>query len=273
VNIKEIPIFVVNLKQDIEKKRYMQKLSHDKSLDFRYIKAVYGKDLSDSEIEKVYNKKVSIKNNGRELTKGEIGCALSHISIYKKIIEDNIKNAIIFEDDITITDNFISVINSIKNLPQDWELILLGYYSQVSNELESKSSLRKRKKIFKNIKAVRLVQIAYGTHGYMINQKGAKKLLKELSLIKKPIDHYTGVEKYVNMYAIQPRVVRLSELFKEQSSISIERSKQQNSKKNINKKREELSFLQKILQNIGVLNTIRNRKLYINQVKKLKEYS
>ena len=50
---KEIPIFVVNLQRDIEKKRHMEKLSKEKSLNLQYIEAVYGHDLSDSDIEEV----------------------------------------------------------------------------------------------------------------------------------------------------------------------------------------------------------------------------
>ncbi len=268
IKMHKIPIYIINLKKDTEKKDHMQELCNKNSLECQFIDAVYGRDLSKNYIEQINDKNKSIREYGKELTSGEIGCTLSHIAIYKQMIEQDIENAIIFEDDIDIKEGFSSVINSTDNFPQDWEVMLLGYYSQVSNEKETKASLRYNNKVTGNFKSVRLVQLAYGTHGYMINRKGAEKLLKELTLIIKPIDHYTGIDTYVNMYAIHPRVVMLNEKFKEQSSITLERNESQN--KRIHEK--EMPMTKKILKKTGLLNIIMKIKMNYNRFKKLKEY-
>lgn len=61
-----------------------------------------------------------------ELISGAIGCYLSHIRIYKKIVEDNIPYAIIFEDDVRFLDPeyiFWKKINSL-NIPNDTDIFI-----------------------------------------------------------------------------------------------------------------------------------------------------
>lgn len=224
---KKIPIFIINLKQDIHKKKHMEKLCAQHKLNCQFIEAVYGKDLDEETLAKVYNKKESIDLIGRELTKGELGCALSHISIYKHMIDKNINQAIIFEDDINIKEDLSSIIQNINTLPDNWELVLLGYFKgSVEKEKLVKSYLRFRKKITDKHKLVRLTQTASGAHGYLINLNGAKKLIKALRTIGLPIDHYTGDDQYTNLYAVFPRIIRVDDFFaKKQSSLELERNK------------------------------------------------
>lgn len=222
---EKIPIFIINLKQDSHKRKHMEKLCKQHNLNCQFIEAVYGKDLDEETLAKVYNKKESIDLIGRELTKGELGCALSHISIYKHMVDKNIKQAVIFEDDIQIEEDFSSIIQNINTLPDNWELILLGYFNgPVKKEKLVKSYLRDRKKITDTHKLVRLKQTASGAHGYLINLKGARKLIEVLRTISLPIDEYTGNDNYTNLYAVFPRVVRVHDLFaKKQSNLELER--------------------------------------------------
>ena len=90
---QQIPIFIINLKKDIDKQQHMEILCKRYNLQCHFIEAVYGKDLDKETLSMVYNKEKSISEFGRELTKGEIGCALSHMNIYKHMIEQNIEKA------------------------------------------------------------------------------------------------------------------------------------------------------------------------------------
>ena len=197
-----IPIFVINLKKDVEKRKHMEYLCKQHNLECKFIDAVYGKDLDEEYISKIYNSDESIRFFRRELSRGELGCALSHLSIYKLMVENDIKQAIIFEDDICINEGFLSVIQSIDTFPDDWELVLLGYYQR-----KEKVYRKYQQQITPKYKLARLSDVSTGAFGYLLNLKCAKKLINELSTIKQPIDHYTGDEKYINLYGITPRVV------------------------------------------------------------------
>ncbi|WP_253688009.1 glycosyltransferase family 25 protein [Treponema sp. OMZ 792] len=51
------------------------------NLQYEFFDAVNGKDIKN--IEEVYDKESAIKEYGRELKLGEIGCAMSHLLILK----------------------------------------------------------------------------------------------------------------------------------------------------------------------------------------------
>ena len=73
----------------------MIELSNSLGLEFHFINAIYGKDLSQDQVDNVYDEALSKKEFGRSLSRGELGCALSHISIYQKMIDEDIEIAIV----------------------------------------------------------------------------------------------------------------------------------------------------------------------------------
>lgn len=88
--MNNISIFIINLASNKARKTYMQKLCDKHHLLVDFIDAIDGKKLTKEQIDSVYCSKKVIKEIGREMTKGEIGCALSHHFIYKKMLNENI---------------------------------------------------------------------------------------------------------------------------------------------------------------------------------------
>jgi len=111
------PIFIINLDKDINKRKYMLSLCKKLSLDCHIFNAINGYLLKEEEIKKKYSENKAISEFGKPLTLGEIGCFLSHLSIYKKMIEENIEEAIVLEDDVSLTNNFKKIINYIYVSP------------------------------------------------------------------------------------------------------------------------------------------------------------
>ena len=116
--MNNIPIFIVNLKKDTEKKAHMQQLCKQHGLDCQFIDAVYGKEVDENELAKVYDRKRALEERGRELIAGEIGCTLSHKNIYRKIVNNHIEQALVFEDDITFDHRIHDALSSISNFPK-----------------------------------------------------------------------------------------------------------------------------------------------------------
>lgn len=63
-------------------------------IEFQYFDAIEPHQIEGT----LQNIGVELKNCS--LTKGEIGCFLSHVSLWKKIIDNNLSYMAIFEDDI-----------------------------------------------------------------------------------------------------------------------------------------------------------------------------
>ncbi len=203
--------FIINLEQDIEKREKITRLCDSLGIDYEVIKAIYGKALSEEEIKaNTYPKEEQLKRFKRELSLGEIGCAMSHRYCYQRIIDDNLEEAIILEDDAIFNEELLEFLKYKDEFPKDLELLLLGHSRQVYNDdgfrIESPCSLRFNKNILKwQIK--RLVGRGNGTYGYYIKNNGAKKLLDIMKMIAYPSDFYTSDEKIINTYALLPVLI------------------------------------------------------------------
>ncbi len=264
--MKSIPIFIINLKKDKLKKEHMQELCQKYDLQVNFIEAVYGKELSREENNASYSKEKSIREIGREMSEGEIGCALSHKMVYQKMISNNIQDAIVFEDDVEFDENLLKVIKQRYKFPKKAELVLLGYWREDIPNIKKLISFRERYLLIDNYQTVRFTGLVHGTYGYYLTNQGAKKLLNHLSKsIYMPIDHYTGDDRFVNMYGIYPPVVYLSSKFDFLTELEKERLEKRSTIKPIEKYNRIKSFLKMI----GVLNIV---KSFIAKYRDLKQY-
>lgn len=199
-------IFVISLKNSPRREVITRHLS-SLGLKFEFFDAVYGKELPESELAKVdyefYPKNYHAKKG---LTLGEIGCAMSHIKLYEHILENNIQEAIIFEDDVFLNFHFKSIINTaLEKVSKNKEIIFL-YHGKAkifpfTKSLPERYKLAKYLTPSKNSKRTIISTAAY----YLTNQ-GAKKLLKQAYPIRMPADFLTGQIQLtrINAYGIEP---------------------------------------------------------------------
>lgn len=246
VNQKIPSIFVINLLRDIDRKNHIIKILKPLNVDYEFFEAVDGKQLSQSEITKIYDSKTAKKLRKVDLLIGEIGCSLSHLGVYKKMLAQGIQQAIILEDDAVIEDGFLQVINEIRHFPNDWELILLGHGN-------AKYDCKIKQTTLNNLPDYYLYQsIAKlpGMYGYIINQQGATKILDANQKIYHCIDYFTGNYKIVNFYAIYPPVVNVDLNISSSINDEILNKRYKSSFKKvlsaINKKRKNAKWLRKI---------------------------
>ena len=153
------------------------------------------------------------------MPKSAIGCALSHINIWKDFIkrgDEDEKYVMIFEDDVILEKNFKQgVLDALKNVPADYDILYLGCFgcdkNYVSNVYELSTLLygRNHRKGYVN-PYISIPEIAYALHAYILSKKGASKLL---SLLKGELDDHidmkihslASVEK-INTYVTTPRL-------------------------------------------------------------------
>jgi glycosyl transferase family 25 len=248
----------------------MLKLSHKLAIKFNFIQAVNGKSLSRAQINDIYDESLSVSEFGRGLTLGELGCALSHLSIYKRMIDEEIEIAVILEDDIEISCDIHQILNAKGHYPEVWDILLLGYYSDNKTEKAPVSRFNGKINITNSYKTVRLAEIAFGTHGYKINIEGAKKLVSILCKIIKPIDHYTGTEQYLNMYALSSRVIYLNQHLKDLGNIEKDRKLKILNSNDKKKSKVFLSLIKKCVNKFKFVHWLRKLPIRIIPAKKYK---
>lgn len=115
-----------------------------------------------------YIEKRGYRTHHHSITRGGIGCFLSHYNLAKKLTQDNEHDAyLIFEDDTAILPFTYNKINeSIKHLPDDWDIVLFYTIRAVG---------RKENNYFNKLKSF------WGMNCYIINKQGASKLIDEVT--------------------------------------------------------------------------------------------
>lgn len=217
---KKLPVYLINLERDREKRLNVTEQLTNNSIGFKLVKAIDGSKLDEKFINEVYNKEQFYRVNDRNANRGEIGCLLSHLEIYREIISNDIDNCLIFEDDIVIHSGFSSMLKDILSLDINYDFILLNYTNNHHLDTKSRCSLWGKVKV-NNTVLSRPIETCFGTSAYIVSNSGARKVLKEIENkgICKPIDHFTGDFHTYNVYVESHRFIRLVDNADEKSSI------------------------------------------------------
>ena len=178
--------YVINLDKRTDRLKHITKQCKNANIDFERFSACDGNNVSKY---KNYIDKYFDKNN--KLTKGQLGCALSHILIWEKIHKNNNKNTLILEDDAIIDVNFWKKIDILKNdLETNFNILLLSCCSCEGYDINKKYIIKGSKSNKAN----------WCTTSYIINKKFVKIILDK---IKKDKMYIHGIDQYLinNIYS------------------------------------------------------------------------
>ncbi|WP_437613307.1 glycosyltransferase family 25 protein [Erwinia sp. V71] len=120
-------VFIVNLPDSVERRKSMQNQCEQLGLEAEFFNAIHGKYLSPTEV----NQHTRMLSEVR--TAGELGCAMSHISLYRSIVEQNIPIALILEDDVVLSSDIAKVLADIEQQISGREIVLLNQAKQYLN--------------------------------------------------------------------------------------------------------------------------------------------
>lgn len=130
-----------------------------------------------------------------QLTKGAIGCYLSHVKIWEDVMQKGHDIVLILEDDAKVPSDILHKMNQcIVQIPVDWDVVLLGY---ICNECVEHSSYKK-------------VERFMLTHSYLITRTAIDKILETKSLfpITQQIDSYMSeLSGVLNIYTVKTKLV------------------------------------------------------------------
>lgn len=201
---KKCFIKIVNLERRQDRKEYIEKLFRENKIEkYNFFKAVDGKKLQPN-----LNLAKLFKNNDFNSKKGVIGCALSHLNLWKELLKDKDNDFyIIFEDDIEVCDNFNKKLLNLYSEMKNKEYILLGYHMFEERRKNVHSIYKNEKEVTIN----KLDKDLYigGTFGYSINKQGAKILVDYINKngIKHGIDYLIKIIPELKSYECQPQLV------------------------------------------------------------------
>jgi glycosyl transferase family 25 len=191
--LEKFKIYIINLKSSKErKKNILKELDRQNLKNFELIEAVDGNKLNEEEINlHTFKNEKNFNPWGPKLTNSQIGCALSHIKIYKNFLQSRFEYAFILEDDAIFLDNFTTNLKNfiLKNLKFKKQILLLSeikeFYKTPIDSMENYNLVK--------------VTNAFFTHAYFINKEAAKSIMKFNYPIKTWADNFVLFKLYCNV--------------------------------------------------------------------------
>jgi len=170
-------IYVISLKSDINKRAHVIKELGKYSIPFEFFDAIDGVKLNDFNVLSEWRDPWSHLH----ITKGEVGCALSHITVWDKIKNGSDNAAIILEDDFIIQNSYALKRLANWNMTPHFDFIYLGR-KKISEEAEEIVPLQSTGLInmgFTPSETLVNAKHSYWTIGYIITRLCAQTLSNE----------------------------------------------------------------------------------------------
>ncbi|XP_020821401.1 inactive glycosyltransferase 25 family member 3 isoform X1 [Phascolarctos cinereus] len=184
-------VFVISLARRPERRERMLSSLWEMEIAGRVLEAVDGSALNSSTIKSLgvdllpgYYDPYS----GRTLTKGEVGCFLSHYAIWEEMVTRGLERVVVFEDDVRFEASFRQrlerLMEEVSQEQLQWDLIYLGR-KQVTWEEEP---------AVEGVHHLVVANYSYWTLAYALSLSGARKLLQAQPLGRMlPVDEFLPI--------------------------------------------------------------------------------
>lgn len=189
-----IPAFYINLDRRVDRRQHCSVQMHKNFSNVTRKRAVDGlaetemldpKRLSDRVVPYYdisenarWDGSIQATNRTQRMTEGEIGCCLSHLSIWEAQGTGS-GPVMIFEDDVVLQPDFVSKAKRFMDrVPNDWDIIYLGYID--TGGLEATDDPEVMRVIF-----------VFGAYAYALSRSGLEKV-RSLLPVDRPLDNFLG---------------------------------------------------------------------------------
>ena len=172
-------VFVINLDKDTERLKKISKDLEKYDINFIRFPAIVGNDIkSDNKITPFCNSMC---------TSGIKGCGLSHLKIWKMIIDQNLQNALILEDDSEFCNNFYEKFeNFMQRVPSDYDILQLGCVTGCNRYDDNGIPIYITEKLISKDptpeNGYNKLHYMSGAHAYIITNKAAQELYNNITL-------------------------------------------------------------------------------------------
>jgi glycosyl transferase, family 25 len=207
VTPQSYPAYVINLERSPERRLYITNHLRSVGIEPTVVPAFDGKKLSLETVTQdgSYNDEVSKRSFDRSLSMAEIGCGLSHLSIYQRMVREGTPVALVSEDDAQFGPDARQRIDAaLQAAPADWGIIQLRFDCRHFEPA-----------------GPGLVRFKFGTSlpvaatAYLVSQRAARVLAENTLPIRYPADSLLGrVDQWgLQAHGVWPELVGVNNVF------------------------------------------------------------
>lgn len=176
----KIKAFIIHLERATDRKAHVQSMLHELRLPCEVIQAVDSQQLSHSDIEIFYQRRMHKPYYPFELSKNEIACFLSHRKCWQTIIDQNLDAALILEDDTKLSADFNDRIAEVIAILKDGDFIRLPF--------RSNKEFGETVNATANMTLIKPIPIGLGMVAQIVTKEAARKLLQATQKFDRPVD-------------------------------------------------------------------------------------
>ena len=200
--------FLINLEKAKDRLKSCDEEFRKISLDYVLVKAVDGEKNLPSK--KEFSEFFYTLKHGKRVNPREVACYQSHIKALELFIKTSEEYALICEDDIEFSDDFIDVVNQSLKSPIKFDILRLSGSEDKDREKGMPLKLLKLSKNFYLSLNFSYKPIAAC---YLLNRKAAKSILKKMKRMHLPYDYALDRDWLlgVRSLTIYPSLVNLKE--------------------------------------------------------------
>lgn len=213
-----IGAYVINLDAARERRERMSAQLAALDVPYQVFPAVDGRALADEEVARKYDAAAAAARY-RPMSRGEVGCGLSHLGVYRKMLDDGAPFALVLEDDASLGPDLPAVLAELASRldPERAEVVLLSHVDKYTRWGTRRLGGERR--------LVRRYGEWWRAHGYVVTRAAARRLLAGLQPMWCAADYWSAFEKQglVSVRAVVPYCIGLTELA-EASSLETHRA-------------------------------------------------
>lgn len=196
-------VFVISLERARQRREHVANQLGRLGMRFEFFDAVDGASLSEDGVRSVYSDERARQTFWGPLNRGEIGCALSHIAIWKTIVAEQVAHALVLEDDALLDTATPEILAALPRLMNPNDVVVLVNTNENTFFFRQAALPAGRRLVYVN-------QPFFTATGYVITPGAAARLIAHALPLRVPIDfwyHDIGFKGVIPIRAVYPGLV------------------------------------------------------------------
>lgn len=208
IKLPAFPTYVISLPRATDRRAALAKKMAEINLSYELVDATDEREGLSSEELKLIGGEGNLAKYNSNLVPGALGCLISHLRCYEKLLASEHQYVLIVEDDANFSKDFSIILNAVlakcapQGQPHKWQLINLGWWlggearpfigqdtyplniltRRILHRITSDSSTQ-------TYYTGRAVAGTYGSHCYLISRAGCRFALDNYPALLSPIDY------------------------------------------------------------------------------------